>query len=107
MRIPKTVAKIKSRIRALKKAARTLELQARRRIRSAATLISRLGLSPQELKEAYRMSKPGSSRHKLGPAPIKYRDRKGNTWSGRGKTPRWLVAAEKAGKKRESFVVRN
>lgn len=37
--------------------------------------------------------------------PIKYRDDKGNTWTGRGKTPRWLAAAEKAGKNREQFKI--
>jgi DNA-binding protein H-NS len=36
---------------------------------------------------------------------IKYRDEAGNTWTGRGKTPRWLVEAEKAGKPRESFKI--
>ncbi len=36
---------------------------------------------------------------------IKYRDEKGNTWTGRGKTPRWLVEAENAGKNREVFKV--
>jgi DNA-binding protein H-NS len=36
---------------------------------------------------------------------IKYRDEKGNTWTGRGKTPRWLVEAENAGKNRETFKV--
>jgi DNA-binding protein H-NS len=36
---------------------------------------------------------------------IKYRDEKGNTWTGRGKTPRWLVEAEKLGETREQFAV--
>ena len=36
---------------------------------------------------------------------IKYKDEKGNTWTGRGRSPFWLVAAEKAGKKRDSFLV--
>jgi len=36
---------------------------------------------------------------------IKYRDEKGKTWTGRGKTPRWLVEAEKAGKSRDAFKV--
>jgi DNA-binding protein H-NS len=36
---------------------------------------------------------------------IKYRDEKGNTWTGRGKTPRWLVEAENTGKNREAFKV--
>jgi DNA-binding protein H-NS len=49
----------------------------------------------------------GASR-KRGPAPIKYRDPKNpmNTWSGRGRTPRWLVAATKGGRaKIEDFRV--
>lgn len=29
----------------------------------------------------------------------------GETWSGRGKAPRWLVAAEAAGSSRESFLI--
>lgn len=29
----------------------------------------------------------------------------GETWSGRGKAPRWLSAEEAAGKKRESFLI--
>jgi DNA-binding protein H-NS len=37
--------------------------------------------------------------------PIKYRDKAGNTWAGRGARPRWLVAAIKEGKKLEDFVV--
>jgi DNA-binding protein H-NS len=38
-------------------------------------------------------------------APIKYRDRTGNTWAGRGAQPRWLTAAIKAGAKRDDFLV--
>ena len=37
--------------------------------------------------------------------PIKYRDRSGNTWAGRGARPRRLVAAIKEGKRLEDFVV--
>ncbi|MBM4232027.1 MAG: H-NS histone family protein, partial [Gammaproteobacteria bacterium] len=33
-------------------------------------------------------------------------DDKGNTWTGRGKTPRWLAAAEKAGAKRDQFLTK-
>jgi DNA-binding protein H-NS len=38
-------------------------------------------------------------------APVKYRDKAGNTWAGRGAQPRWLTAAIKAGAKRDSFLV--
>lgn len=38
-------------------------------------------------------------------AAVKYRDSEGNTWSGRGRAPRWLMAAEKNGQKRADFAV--
>lgn len=34
-----------------------------------------------------------SKGRKRGPAPIKYRDADGNTWTGRGRQPNWLTAA--------------
>jgi DNA-binding protein H-NS len=46
-----------------------------------------------------------TKRRKLPKVPVKYRDKRGNTWTGRGRPARWIVAAEKAGKKRESFRV--
>lgn len=38
-------------------------------------------------------------------APIKYRDRSGNTWAGRGAQPVWLREKLKAGAKIEDFAV--
>jgi DNA-binding protein H-NS len=38
-------------------------------------------------------------------APVKYRDKSGNRWSGRGATPRWMVAAMKTGATRDDFLV--
>ena len=35
----------------------------------------------------------------------KYRGPDGETWAGRGATPRWLVAAIKEGKKLEDFLI--
>jgi DNA-binding protein H-NS len=43
-----------------------------------------------------------------GAVAIKYRDPQnpGNTWTGRGRMPRWLAAATKGGKaKKEDFLV--
>jgi DNA-binding protein H-NS len=53
------------------------------------------------------MSKVRGRRHTLAarPVPVKYRDGNGNAWSVRGRPPLWLAAAEKAGKKRESFLI--
>jgi DNA-binding protein H-NS len=36
---------------------------------------------------------------------IKYRDKSGNTWAGRGASPRWLREKLKAGAKLEQFAV--
>lgn len=39
-------------------------------------------------------------------AAAKYRDRKtGETWAGRGGTAKWLTAYEKAGRKRDEFLI--
>jgi DNA-binding protein H-NS len=37
--------------------------------------------------------------------PPKYRGPSGETWAGRGATPRWLVAAIKGGKKLDDFLI--
>ena len=47
----------------------------------------------------------GGSRGKVA---VKYRDRSNpaNTWTGRGRMPRWMVAATKGGKaKKEDFLI--
>ena len=35
----------------------------------------------------------------------KYRGPNGETWAGRGLTPRWMTALEQKGKKREGFLI--
>jgi len=41
-----------------------------------------------------------------GKVAVKYRDKAGNTWTGRGRMPRWMVAATKGGKaKKEDFLI--
>ena len=50
----------------------------------------------------------GKGRKGKGIVAIKYRDPKNseNTWTGRGRMPRWLTAATKGGKaKREDFQI--
>lgn len=39
------------------------------------------------------------------PVAVKFRDKDGNKWSGRGLKPKWLTAAIAAGKKLEDFAV--
>ena len=72
------------------------------------------GITPQEIATAYNKgpgktatvrkseSKPAAKRA----VPVKYRHpQTGESWTGRGKAPRWISAAEAAGEKRESFLV--
>ncbi len=50
----------------------------------------------------------GKGRKARGAVAIKYRDPKNpqNTWTGRGRMPRWMVAATKArGVKKEDFLI--
>jgi DNA-binding protein H-NS len=62
------------------------------------------GFDLRELLDGRRKGK-GKGR---GGVAIKYRDPKNpeNTWTGRGRTPRWMVAALKGGKaKKEDFLI--
>ena len=49
--------------------------------------------------------KAGGSRLKGRKVPVKFRDRSGNTWAGRGAQPVWLREKLKAGAKLEDFAV--
>ena len=42
-----------------------------------------------------------------GTVAVKYRDASGNTWTGRGRMPRWMMAVTKGGKaKKEDFLIK-
>jgi DNA-binding protein H-NS len=50
----------------------------------------------------------GRRKGKVGGVAVKYRDPRNpeNTWTGRGRTPRWLVAALKGGKaSKDDFLI--
>jgi DNA-binding protein H-NS len=49
-----------------------------------------------------RATKKSSSGSKVA---AKFRSPAGETWSGRGRTPKWLAEAEAGGAKREAFAV--
>lgn len=49
---------------------------------------------------------PGTLKRRTRKVPPKYRNPEtGETWSGRGNAPRWLVAAVEQGKTQESFRI--
>ena len=39
-----------------------------------------------------------------GKVPVKYRGPNGEAWTGRGRTPAWILAQESAGRSRESLI---
>ena len=68
-----------------------------RRAKELQDQLSRLGRAPG--------FKDGGSSLKGRKVAIKYRERSGNTWAGRGAQPVWLREKLKAGAKLEDFAV--
>jgi DNA-binding protein H-NS len=110
---------IKDRIADLQKKLTAAEVNKAPAIKKVKALMKKLGVTIADLAEGKTtgrrgrppksQGKPAANKPKAkksrGVVAIKYRDDKGNTWTGRGKTPRWLVEAEKAGKSRDSFKI--
>jgi len=112
---------LKARIDQLQKQLAAAEANKAPAIKKVRALMKKLGVSLSDLAagtaESARRGRPSKTaaarsangakpRKARGKVAIKYRDDKGNTWTGRGKTPRWLVEAEKSGKTRESFKIK-
>ena len=58
-----------------------------------------------DIHELFR--RKGNGKGTSGKVAVKYRDSAGNTWTGRGRMPRWMVAATKGGKaKKEEFLIK-
>ena len=74
--------------------------------RKAEGLKKELAAIGSDYAEVGRIAIYGKKRSLKGrKVPIKYRDKAGNTWAGRGAQPRWLTAAIKSGAKRDDFLV--
>jgi DNA-binding protein H-NS len=110
---------LKARIAQLQKQLAAAETNKAPAIKRVKALMKKLGVTVADLTDGEaqpkgrRGRKPGKAKTagKKGPrrggkVTIKYRDDKGNTWTGRGKTPRWLADAEKGGAKRDQFLIK-
>jgi len=109
---------LKARIAELQKQLAAAENAKGPAIKKVKALMKKLGVTVADLADetsvpakGRRGRKPGSAsstkpRKAGSKVAIKYRDDKGNTWTGRGKTPRWLADAEKAGASREQFRIK-
>lgn len=109
---------LKARIAELQKQLAAAESAKGPAIKKVKALMKKLGVTVSDLADetsapakGRRGRKPGGAaptkpRKAGSKVAIKYRDDKGNTWTGRGKTPRWLADAEKAGASREQFLIK-
>lgn len=59
------------------------------------------------LKKGNSTNSRGTHKKSNSKVAVKYRAPTGETWSGRGLTPRWLVALIGQGKTKEEFAVKN
>jgi len=112
-------AKIEKEISKLQKRAEALQTKRRKPvINSIVASMRQYDITTEELTAALNASKtPSKARKAVGatkttsaakrPVAPKFRHPdSGETWSGRGKAPRWLAAAEAAGQSRDSFLIK-
>lgn len=119
-----SAAALKAKIATLQKQLEAAEKNKAPAIKKIVALMKKLGVTIADLQSAGtavgaprkgRRGRPAGSGNKAKVSgkrkragkkvAIKYRDDKGNTWTGRGKTPRWLTDAEKSGKSRDQFKI--
>lgn len=102
-KLEKELAKIQKKIKAL---------QAKKRkpvITSIVKSMREYDITPDEISTAYnhKANKKIKSNAVKKPVPPKYRNpQTSDTWSGRGKAPRWITEAESAGKSRDDFLIK-
>ena len=107
---------IQARIAKLQKQAIALETKVKPGVNKAVALIKKHKLTLADLKHAFsgKSGRPAKSAKKTKrvsklkgkKVPVKFKDGKGNKWTGRGRAPLWIQTAEKAGKDRSSFAVK-
>jgi DNA-binding protein H-NS len=77
-------------------------------LRISEILQQKIQQEKQRLEERLkRLGTPASGRRPYPPVPPKYRnpDQPSETWSGRGKRPRWLDAQLRSGKRIDDFRI--
>ena len=104
--MPKLSAEaLKARITALQKQLAAAENNKAPAVRQVKALMKKLGVSVADLADPSSEKRVKGVKKPAQKVAVKYRDENGNTWTGRGKTPRWMVDAEKAGNKREKYLI--
>lgn len=98
--IRKQIAKLQAQIAATEKSRE-------KALRKIITDMQKHDLSLSDLRDAMSVKpKRALGRKKAtGSVPAKFRDDKGNTWSGRGREPKWMTEAIAQGRKRSDFAI--
>lgn len=81
-----------------KQIAETKKLEQANALAQIRSIMNEFGIEPTDLGAGKRTRKPS---RKSGPVAAKYRGPNGETWSGRGRQPRWL------GDDREKFLIKD
>ncbi|MDQ3270864.1 MAG: H-NS histone family protein [Pseudomonadota bacterium] len=115
------LVEIQSQIEKLQKQASEIKSrQFDKTVQEILALMQAFGITVKDLKpRSGRGTKTGTRKRTLirasgaakkkstGPVAVKYRGPTGETWSGRGLTPKWLSALVAQGKTKEEFFVKN
>ncbi len=73
---------------------------------AAAKLVVVAGIKSQMDAAGLTLADLGAAPRVAAKRPVKYRNEKGETWTGIGQRPRWLKAALAAGKTLDEFKVK-
>jgi DNA-binding protein H-NS len=104
--MPKLSAEaLKARITTLQKQLAAAENNKAPAVRQVKALMKKLGVSMTDLADPSAEKRVKGVKKPAQKVAVKYRDANGNTWTGRGKTPIWMMDAEKAGGKREQYLI--
>jgi DNA-binding protein H-NS len=115
MHANKPLAKLNAQIQALQRRAEALRMTGRTSaVQKIVAQMHEFQISPADIQAAYVATK--STRAKRKKADVRKEPRRfvapkyrhpesGETWSGRGRAPRWLTAAERAGNSRDQFRI--
>ncbi|MGO3892334.1 MAG: H-NS histone family protein [Paenalcaligenes sp.] len=105
--------KIEKEILKLQRQMRTLQTRQRRPvINSIIRSMVDYDITLEEITEAYsrrgtRSATAGENASKSALPPKFRNSATGETWTGRGRPPRWITDAEAAGKSRDSFLIKD
>jgi DNA-binding protein H-NS len=106
----RTLQEITAQIDQLQRQAELLRAKHKKPVISAIVqAMAQYGITHEELLSAVGGRGPSYAGGGRKPrrVPPKYRNPKtGETWSGRGRTARWIVEAEREGKSRDRFLIR-